>query len=39
MQIHYRVATEVLGIVGIHSLPVSAQASAVDVVGVAVSAQ
>lgn len=36
VQIHYRVPTAVLGIVGITSLPVSAQASAVDVQGVVV---
>ncbi len=36
VQIRYRVPTEVLGIIGIDSLPVSAQASAVDVQGVTV---
>jgi len=36
VQIHYRVATEVLGLVGIGSLPVSAVASATDVQGVTV---
>jgi Flp pilus assembly protein TadG len=35
VEIHYRIPTDVLGIVGITSLPVSAQASAVDVQGVA----
>ena len=34
--IHFRVGTEVLGIVGIHSLPVSATASAADLQGVTV---
>ncbi len=34
VQIDYRVPTSILGIVGIHSLPVSASASAVDVAGV-----
>jgi Flp pilus assembly protein TadG len=34
--IHYRIATSVLGIIGITSLPVSATASAVDVQGVTV---
>ncbi len=34
--IHFRVGTEVLGIVGIHSLPVSAAASAADLQGVTV---
>jgi Flp pilus assembly protein TadG len=38
VQIHYRMATEVLGIVGIDSLPVSAVASATDVQGVTVGA-
>ena len=36
VQIHYRMATEVLGLVGIDSLPVSAVASAADVQGVTV---
>lgn len=36
VQIHYRVPTAVLGIIGIPSLPVSATASAVDVQGVTV---
>jgi Flp pilus assembly protein TadG len=36
VQIHFRIPTDVLGIVGISSLPVSAQASAVDVQGVTV---
>lgn len=36
VQIHYRVTTEVLGIVGIDTLPVSAVASATDVQGVTV---
>ena len=36
--IHFRVATEVLGIVGIRSLPVSAVASAADLQGVTVGA-
>ncbi len=36
VQIHYRMATQVLGIVGIDSLPVSAVASAADVQGVTV---
>jgi len=34
VQIHYRMATKVLGIVGIDSLPVSAEASASDLQGV-----
>ncbi|MGH9080721.1 MAG: pilus assembly protein TadG-related protein [Acidimicrobiales bacterium] len=34
VEIHYRIATDILGIVGITSLPVSASASAVDVAGV-----
>ncbi len=34
VRIHFRVATQVLGIVGIHSLPVSAVASATDIQGV-----
>jgi Flp pilus assembly protein TadG len=38
VQIHYRIRTDVLGIVGIDSLPVSASASAVDVQGVTVGA-
>jgi hypothetical protein len=36
VEIHYRIGTEVLGIIGINSLPVSAQASATDVHGVTV---
>jgi hypothetical protein len=36
VQIHYRIHTEILGIVGIDTLPVSASASAVDVQGVTV---
>jgi hypothetical protein len=36
VQIHYRVATVVLGIVGIQSLPVSAVAAATDLQGVSV---
>ena len=36
VRIRFRVPTEVLGIIGIDSLPVSAQASAVDVQGVTV---
>jgi Flp pilus assembly protein TadG len=36
VQIRYRIPTEVLGIVGLDTLPVSATASAVDVQGVAV---
>ena len=36
VQIHYRIDTQVLGIIGIDSLPVSASASAVDVKGVTV---
>ena len=36
VRISFRVPTEVLGIIGIDSLPVSAQASAVDVQGVTV---
>ncbi len=36
VQIRFRVPTEVLGIIGIDSLPVSAQASAVDIQGVTV---
>jgi Flp pilus assembly protein TadG len=36
VRIHYRVPTEVLGIVGIGSLPVTAVASATDVEGVTV---
>ncbi len=38
VEIRYRIRTEVLGIVGITSLPVSASASAVDLAGVAVGA-
>jgi len=38
VQVQYRIPTDVLGIVGIGSLPVSAKASAVDVQGVAVAA-
>jgi Flp pilus assembly protein TadG len=34
VEIHYRIATDILGVVGITSLPVSASASAVDVAGV-----
>jgi hypothetical protein len=34
VQVHYRIPTEILGIVGISSLPVSASASAIDVHGV-----
>jgi Flp pilus assembly protein TadG len=34
VEIHYRIQTEVLGLVGIESLPVSASASAIDVAGV-----
>ncbi len=34
VQVHYRIRTEILGIVGIATLPVSASASAVDVHGV-----
>jgi hypothetical protein len=34
VEVHYRIRTEILGIVGIASLPVSASASAVDVHGV-----
>jgi Putative Flp pilus-assembly TadE/G-like len=34
VEIHYRMATDVLGIIGIDSLPVSAAASATDVHGV-----
>jgi Flp pilus assembly protein TadG len=34
VQISYRIPTEILGIIGITSLPVSAVASAVDVLGV-----
>ncbi len=36
VQIHYRISTEILGIVRLNSLPVSASASAVDVRGVTV---
>ncbi len=36
VEIHYRIQTEVLGLVGISSLPVSASASAVNVAGVTV---
>ena len=36
VSIRYRINTEILGIVGVHSLPVSASASAVDVRGVTV---
>jgi Flp pilus assembly protein TadG len=38
VEIRYRIPTEVLGLVGINSLPVSAVASAVDVQGVTVGA-
>ena len=38
VEIHYRIPTEVLGLVGINSLPVSAVATAVDVQGVTVGA-
>ena len=38
VQIHFRVTTQVLGIVGIDSLPVSAVASATDLEGVTVGA-
>jgi Flp pilus assembly protein TadG len=38
VQIHFRVPTQVLGIVGITSLPVSAEASATDIQGVTVGA-
>jgi Flp pilus assembly protein TadG len=34
VEVHYRVATDILSIVGITTLPVSASASAVDVAGV-----
>jgi len=34
VEIHYRVPTDILGLVGISSLPVSASASAVDEAGV-----
>jgi Flp pilus assembly protein TadG len=34
VQVHFRVATDILGIIGIDSLPVSASASATDVHGV-----
>jgi Flp pilus assembly protein TadG len=34
VEIHYRIATDILSIVGITSMPVSASASAVDVAGV-----
>ncbi len=34
VEIHYRVGTDILGLVGIDSLPVSASASAVDEAGV-----
>ena len=36
VQIHYRIRTEILGIIGVNSLPVSASASAVDLEGVTV---
>ena len=35
VRVQYRIPTEVLGIIGINSLPVTAEASAVDVHGVA----
>jgi Flp pilus assembly protein TadG len=34
VEIHYRIATDILGIIGIDTLPVSASASATDVHGV-----
>jgi hypothetical protein len=34
VEVHYRIRTQILGIIGIGTLPVSASASAVDVHGV-----